>query len=149
MFLFKDRYEAKVIPADRIELSGLRFVEKPAELRIALDFSSQPTGRPEVILHWGPVERDLGVTMDDRLPFGAIPDTTVQLSDMLKYLWGCQFGAAEVLQEICETMVHTVITVNIKKDGRDNAKVTCKISGYNGEATCSLADLSILVEAIP
>ena len=152
VLLVEDVDKTPVIPIDRIELVGLRFIKDPRELNLYLDFSDEPTSRPKVGFLLSNGDDDyLEIDMDTRLPFSLIPDTTIKLSEVLTCLWSC--GSADSVEDIfariCAEMVLTVIKIKIELIYGGKVLFTCMVFGYEGQATCDLVDVRTLVEVIP
>jgi len=134
------------IPVDRIKLVGLQFIEDvEIGLSVGLDFSNMKAGFPKLTLLLPDGKgSSLDIDMDPHLPLRCIPNTTIELSDMLHCLGSCYtvHNVEELFSQLCTHMILRVITVTVEQTDFDKVVFTCMISGYEGEGVCTLADVS-------
>lgn len=142
------------IPVDRIKLVGLQFIEDvEIGLSVGLDFSNMKAGFPKLTLLLPEGEGKgscLDIDMDPHLPLRCIPNTTIELSDMLGCLGSCYTvrSVEDLFSQLCTHMVLRVITVTVEQTDFDKVVFTCMISGYEGEGVCTLAGVSHVFEAL-
>jgi hypothetical protein len=136
----------ELIPADRLDLVGVKLEVEPNLLDLDLKFEEE-SGQPTMYLVTTnrasvPVKK---IELDMTLPLRVVPDALMSVKDMLDEASDFQKFIEDAILTLVKRVVRIKIEPRVPMEIQDDLEITVSISGFESRAVCPLSDLAGLI----